>query len=171
MTDEEKKLGEPLTIEELRGMMDVSQEIIGAFVMVCDDGVLCCGVLDERTDDGICVSTGASNNWLKEKDYGKTWLAYRYPTVATDTDVGSKLDSWEPCELCRSCENCKNIGYAHMVCLNCHEYSKFAPRNFCHECGRPLTPEARTMLEKRLRGRLISVCPYCLGGGKYGRSI
>lgn len=84
MTNEEvifRPTGEPLTLEQLREMLENDGEIIGAAVIVSEDGVLSHAVLDSRVEDGICASTGASGEWLKEKDYGKTWLAYTYPPV------------------------------------------------------------------------------------------
>lgn len=35
-------------------------------------------------------------------------------------------------------------------CGRCYEYSNFEPRNFCGECGRPLTDAAWEMLERRI---------------------
>lgn len=77
---------EPLTLEQLREMLE-SSEIVGAAVMVLDHGVECCGVLDERADDGICVSTGASDEWLKElveadKDGRCVVLPFKPPKMA-----------------------------------------------------------------------------------------
>lgn len=96
--------------------------------------------------------------------------------VATDKNVGSKLDSWEPCEYCKG----ERAPYQHThstklfidtfgsartlvtECNGCPPYANCCmkdisvnsafPIKFCPNCGRPLTPEARTMLEKRLRG-------------------
>lgn len=61
----------------------------------------------------------------------------------------------EPCEKCISCANCKRgdeelCSRLYEECETCHKYSNFEPRNFCSECGRPLTDAAWDMLEKRL---------------------
>ena len=64
----------PLTLEQLREMRE-NTEIIGPSVLISWNGVMVYGVLDEHTDDGICAVVGAGV-WLKEKDYGKSWLAY-----------------------------------------------------------------------------------------------
>lgn len=64
----------PMTLEQLREMRE-NTEIIGPSVLISWNGVMVYGVLDEHTDDGICAVVGAGV-WLKEKDYGKTWLAY-----------------------------------------------------------------------------------------------
>lgn len=84
-------------------------------------------------------------------DYGKTWLAYAYQPAHIDREA------WEPCGECerKSCDNCRYSEYLSYLepCKSCENASKWKPmQNFCGECGRPLTPEAWAMLEKRLRG-------------------
>lgn len=81
-------------------------------------------------------------------ELGVTWNAYAYPPAHID------LEEWEPCSKCRSCASCLSSieSVKYYPCLQCERYENFSPRNFCPECGRPLTPEARAMLEKRLRG-------------------
>lgn len=130
MTNEEaifRPTGDPLKLEQLRYMLENDGEIIGAAVIVSEDGVLSHAVLDERVDDGICASTGASGEWLKGKDYGKKWHAYAYQPAHIDREA------WEPCIICNAQKMIINSGY-------------------CPNCGRPLTPEAWSELEKRLRG-------------------
>lgn len=78
---------EPLTLDQLRDMLENDGEIIGAAVIVSEDGVLSHAVLDSRVEDGICASTGASGEWLKEKDYSKTWIAYAYPPAHIDREA------------------------------------------------------------------------------------
>lgn len=79
-------MNEPLTLEQMREMVN-DPDVIGHVVTVYIRGVKCNGILDERTDDGICVSTGANSAWLKEKDYGITWLAYAYPPAHIDREM------------------------------------------------------------------------------------
>ena len=150
---------EPLTLEQLREMLE-SSKIVGAAVTVLDHGVECCGVLDERADDGICVSTGARDEWLKEKDYGKTWVAYAYKHARVDRSA------WEPCELCgriREADPCYKDGCfrknAHQCDYRCNKFLKWKSaqrrlRNakFCQKCGRPLTDAAWAELERRTFG-------------------
>ena len=89
-------------------------------------------------------------------EYGKTWAAYACKPI--------DVDKWEPCELCiRFGEtdpcykdmcfkiNAPNCGYA------CGKFLKWKPAQarlqdskFCPECGRPLTQDARALLEKRI---------------------
>lgn len=144
---------EPLTLDQLRDMLENDGEIIGAAVIVSEDGILSHGVLDARADDGICASLGASTNWLKEKDYGKTWVCYAYQLAATDTNVGGKdshvptsidQEEWKKCPWCKSEYTVIDDDFGQPVHPNMIK--------FCWNCGRPLTPEAWAELEKRLRG-------------------
>lgn len=132
---------EPLTIEQMREMLE-SSEIIGAAVIVSDDGMLCHGVLDERADDGICASASADNEWLKERDYGKSWLAYTYPPAHIDRE------KWEAEWIYP--ENKFNLPR----CLKCGCNSKDAEYahkdNFCPKCGRAMNDEAWVELTKRI---------------------
>lgn len=144
---EMQEAGKTLTVEQLRRMLENSP-IIGAAVTVSDCGVLCCGVLDERADDGVCVSIGTNAEWLKEKDYGKEWIAYAYPQTHIDRE------QWETCIECKSCDNCKNspnvVEAVFGECAQCVSMSQFSPTGFCHSCGRPLTDEAWDELERRI---------------------
>lgn len=71
--------------------------------------------------------------------YGKIWWAYAYPPAHIDREA------WKPCWLCSisSGEPAKHL----ILPETCNNEAKYCP-----ECGRPLTPEAWAMLEKRLRG-------------------
>lgn len=84
----------------------------------------------------------------EDYDYGKTWIAYAYQPAHIDREA------WEPCKKCKSCASCTgSIGDPNSLpCSQCEQYCNYIPRNFCPECGRPLTPEAWAELEKRLRG-------------------
>lgn len=149
---EYEKLGEPLTVEELRGMD-------GQPVWVKVGGGEW-GIVD-ATDNSVIMSAYRAIDIRVLKG-----LAYRYPTVATDTDVGSKdinvptsinLDAWEPCDECRNkcCFNClyDNLSMQSEPCNSCDGDKWETKHLFCPNCGRPLTPEACAMQEKRLRGR------------------
>ena len=75
------------------------------------------------------------------------------PTITAHIDKGA----WEPCGECekKTCDNCQYSEYFSRFepCRSCENASRWKPmQNFCGECGRPLTEEARAMLEKRLRG-------------------
>lgn len=151
---EEAKCDVPLTLAQLRKMLESNRETIGCPIIVSENGILSHAVLDARVDDGICAVISASEHWLKEKDYGKTWIAYAYPPAHIDREA------WEPCgELCRNnCMTCDHnadelFGDAD-YCKDCHRYSKWesSVHKYCECCGRPKTPEAWAELEKRLMG-------------------
>lgn len=151
----------PLTIDQLRGMdgQPVWCEWLLPEDRAVENGKWFIVIIGDKTGLEIKRPADYGNYFLKTEDYGKTWLAYRYPTVATDTDVGSILDEWEPCWTCRNdpCRTCKSSGVDSLgdPCYkcNCEEGApEYEPSNFCPECGRPLTDKARAMLEKRLRG-------------------
>lgn len=143
---------QPLTIEELRGMDGEPvwvefEDGSGGIWGIVHIAIFCQIVFADGTH---CT--------IGKPFYGRTYKAYRYHPVATDTDVGSKMDAWEACVECKTCRNCKNYDdydpYEGTTgeCGQCYDMSNFEPVNFCHECGKPLTEEARAMLEKRLRG-------------------
>ena len=123
-----KHLGNPLTIEQLQEMLENDDEIIGATIIVSTNGVLMHAVLDSRVGYGICAVTGANKEWLKEKDYGKTWTAYTYLPISID------LDAWG-CDICCSsaCEDLVCLGY-----------------RYCPKCGKPMTEEKWHEFEERI---------------------
>ena len=110
----------------------------------------------EACGDWFIASSGAAQAFGGKNTYGKDWLAYACKPI--------DFDKWEPCELCiRFGEtdpcykdmcfkiNAPNCGYA------CGKFLKWKPAQarlqdskFCPECGRPLTQDARVLLEKRI---------------------
>lgn len=138
----------PLTLEELKNAYDFSRRV-GIHVLIQFDSCKCeyNGVIDHRYDDGICAVYAASGEWLKEKDYGKTWLAYASEPPRLDRSA------WEPCEYCESkCQMCLRNKTSR--CEKCNNYDCYYPvSNFCKHCGRPLNDAAWEMLERRLSGR------------------
>ena len=118
--------GQPLTLEQLRGMDGQPVWIM------------------ESPDWGHWELSEDAEDYLAGRDtslYGITypahdckggvhqlrWIAYAYPPAHIDREA------CEPCGVC-----------------NCPAYLMGA--NFCWHCGRPLTEEAWSELEKRLRG-------------------
>ena len=79
---------------------------------------------------------------------GVTWNAYAYPPTHIDREA------WEPCEYCGGAKYV--YGHASAVVPNGDkgqiETEVEGDFDYCPECGRPLTPEAWAMLEKRLMG-------------------
>lgn len=158
----------PMTLEELRQMYD-SSERVGTRVLLRVYSITGIeGILDCRDDDGICAVYAASGEWLKEKDYGKTWLAYAAEPTHLDRSA------WEPCEYCRERDRevYKTQDYPGLcsfevaqdgpdeIVVNAYNHNTpltedicFSfPVLFCPKCGRPLTDAAWDMLEKRLEG-------------------
>ena len=141
---------EPLTLEQLRGMdgQPVWCEWLLPEDRAVENGKWFIVIIGDKTGLEIKRPADYGNYFLKTEDYGKTWLAYRYPPVATDTDVGGKLDEW-------TAEWIKHDGYTE--CSKCEHWYD-SPENeddgdrpaFCPSCGRAMTPDAWTELEKRL---------------------
>lgn len=142
----------PLTLEELRQMVMDDNDCM-AFVVVHDikGNYDVAAILDEVFGDGICAVYSAGPVEYREKDYGKSWLAYAYEPPRLDRSA------WEPCAKCRSCascvDSCESAKDPSCMCFSCSGYGNYRPRNFCPECGRPLTDAAWEMLKKRLEGR------------------
>lgn len=87
MSDEMRpNCDKPLTLRRLQEILESNEEIIGCPIIVSENGILSHAVLDARVDDGICAVVSANEHWLKEKDYGKTWLAYAYHPSRLDMD-------------------------------------------------------------------------------------
>lgn len=71
-------------------------------------------------------------------DYGVYFTAYAYPPAHIDREA------WKECPWCKSEYTVIDDDFGQPV------HPKMI--KFCWKCGRPLTPEAWAMLEKRLRG-------------------
>lgn len=81
--------------------------------------------------------------------YLETWGAFPYPPARIDRE------KWTACEYCHTCSTCKHDtgDWERDPCYDCGHYKNWELGvRFCPRCGRPLTPEAWEMLEKRLRG-------------------
>lgn len=63
---------------------------------------------------------------------------------------------WKPCKICdlSRCDTCRHVlnDSTEYPCDRCEMSEHYKPYNFCPHCGRPLTPAARELLERRLRG-------------------
>ena len=137
-----ERANKPLTLEQLREMRE-NTEIIGPSVLISWNGVMAYGVLDEHTDDGICAVVGAGV-WLKEKDYGKSWLAYAQQPAHIDREkwvaewIYPKSEFSLP--VCSKCGcNSQDAMYGHKD-------------NFCPKCGRAMNEAAWAETERRLMG-------------------
>lgn len=139
---------EPLTLEQLR-------EMDGKPVWVEDlknHGRSAWRLIYWDRGKYLILIAKSSDGYILE-EYGKTWLAYAYPPAHINREA------WEPCDECTpSCWNCIDFDSDEDTCpINCQRcvnHNNYRTRfKFCSECGRPLTPEAWAMLEKRLRGQ------------------
>lgn len=176
---EYEKLGEPLSLEALRGMKNEP-----VYLRVFDKNLESGWHIVKTVTQGKIIFSGWNKAYVPVEGLGKDYNLYRYPPletdlkqdcndVATDTDVGSTLKEWEPCEFCRDWHlekvNVKPCGngdmgvYAEVGKVNNDEKTGivifcdnlaagYVEFDFCPFCGKPQTEEARTMLEKRLRG-------------------
>lgn len=130
----------PLTLQQLEGLEEPTPVWWATMGMWC---------LARR--GMITTPTGRTHDVIE-----LSGLFYAYPTI--------KTEAWEPCEVCMEqddpClkDNC--FRKSGRVCgYNCDKLARYmnnAKRihdaNFCPHCGRPLTPEAWAILERRLRG-------------------
>lgn len=81
--------------------------------------------------------------------YGRFWWAYAYPPAHIDREA------WESCPCCDAAK--ANSGVVNQALWvkepEVNKWTLFGKKlEYCPICGRPLTEEAWSMLEKRLRG-------------------
>lgn len=129
MSDEMRpNCDKPLTLRRLQEILESNEEIIGCPIIVSENGILSHAVLDARVDDGICAVVSAGEHWLKEKDYGKTWIAYAYPPAHTD---GGKEKPVPPCK-----EKEPEVLFCGICKSGEHLYNEDGSRNtYCGKCG------------------------------------
>lgn len=145
----------PLTLEVMRRMVIDDIDCM-AFVVVHDikGDFDVAAVLDEVFGDGICAAYSVGPVEYKEKDYGKTWVAYAAEPPRLDRSA------WEPCERCKPSKNALDRWGPHqfpidgneIYCYDTDDGWEGEEINFCPWCSRPLTDAAWEMLEKRLEG-------------------
>lgn len=128
-------------------------------------------ILDPETTASVLREYGDGDAQLKACDD-----ACRIAAKVLRNTAHIDREAWEPCKVC----NGKTTLYQHTnstklfmntfgqaatlvtECMACPPYADCCMKgisansafkiNFCPECGRPLTPEAWEILEKRLRG-------------------
>ena len=145
--------GQPLTLEQLRGMDGKPVWIM------------------ESPDWGHWELSEDAEDYLADRDtalYGDTysaqdcnggehqlrWIAYAYPPAHIDREA------WEPCSRCRPQENSLDRFSGHEFLIDDAEIYFYDSEDgwegeeirFCPWCGRPLTEAAWAELEKRVRG-------------------
>lgn len=165
--------GQPLTLEQLRGMD-------GQCVKVVVDGVepLEMLALVEVPEDEDCVllrnNLGGASEFYSNDDLKDACVnVYSYSPANIDREA------LEPCEYCngrrtlyQKTDSTKlfmnTFGMAATLvteCSSCPPHADCCMKDistnsafrikFCPECGRPLTEEAWAELEKRVRGRIL----------------
>lgn len=130
----------PLTLEQLQDMYDRPAKFVDLYTDF-DENVIV-GVFGKT---GVFYSTLEETNQFKStKDYGQRWIAYAYPTAHIDLEAWTA--EWIP--------QIDDDGCCWHQCSSCgHDLDSLeVPSAFCPSCGKAMTPEARAMLEKRLRG-------------------
>ena len=135
---------EPLTPEQLMGMDNQP-----VWVEFEDGSGGLWGIVHLTIFAQICFANGLHCT-IGKPYYGRTYKAYAYQPAHIDREA------WEPCGECerKICDNCRYSEYLSYLepCKSCENASEWKPmQNFCGECGRPLTTEAWSRLEKRLR--------------------
>lgn len=136
----------PLTLEQLR------EKINEPVYLYIYDTALASGwhILKTVTEDKI-IFRGRNTVYVPISSIGKCFDLYSYPSAHIDREA------WKPCELCGG-DKLDGVGFADHFGLRVYLSggTNKPPENerfqFCPKCGRPLTPEAWAMLEKRLRG-------------------
>ncbi len=100
--------------------------------------------------DGEVQIPGCEYFSWRFENYGITWIAYAYPPANIDREA------WRPCGACKSGKITIHVPEfrAMAVCNQHMDHEAFdltLRLKFCPWCGRPMTPEAWSELEKRLR--------------------
>lgn len=137
----------PLTVDQMREMHD---KVV--IVKTLEYGQESKGILDfsdpNDSDNGVYVGC----NFYSVEHYGDWWLAYAQKQV--------DFDDWEPCEHCKPSKYPPDRFGPHdfpvvdnaIFYYDVDDGWEGEEINFCPWCSRPLTDEAKQMLEKRLSG-------------------
>lgn len=85
---QEREENKPLTLEQLREMVDSDECGVHIWVLKTVSRSVVSALTDVTCPDGVVAiwNANATENF-KEKDYGKTWLAYRHKPAKEDNDV------------------------------------------------------------------------------------
>ena len=131
--------GEPLTLEQLRGMD-------GKPVWVDYIGDITCPsqwcVVNTFLDKVGNTDFEFPFECDPDEGYGKTWLAYAYPPVHIDRGEWGGCDCDKPKSCCTCCS---------MRCQYCIGQSEYRQALYCMKCGKPQTEKAWAELERRFQ--------------------
>ena len=138
--------GQPLTLEQLRGMD-------GKCVKIVVDGQepLEMLALVEAPEDEDCVllrnNLGGVSEFYSDDDLREDGVkVYAYPPAHIDREA------WEPCGLCGTLNDEIMCRFSKKTEYDQSTTSRYAMARFCPNCCRPLTEEAWAQLENRVRG-------------------
>lgn len=132
---------EPLTLEQLREMD--GQPV---WIVRLEDNLGWWAIV-RLGNDRANTDYGA---YFMLSDYGKTWLAYAYQPAHIDREAWAA--EWkEYTGTDAGFHYCSKCGRQAFNYEDDREVVE-ALSDFCHSCGRAMTPEAWAELEKRLRG-------------------
>lgn len=138
--------GQPLTLEQLRGMD-------GECVKVVVDGVepLEMLALVEVPEDEDCIllrnNLGGASEFYSNDDLKDACVnVYSYSPANIDREA------WEPCGLCGTIHDEIMCRFSKKTEYDQSTTSRYAMARFCPNCCRPLTEEGWAELEKRVRG-------------------
>ena len=138
--------GQPMTLEQLRGMD-------GKCVKIVVDGQepLEMLALVEAPEDEDCVllrnNLGGVSEFYSDEDLREDGVkAYAYPPAHIDREA------WEPCGLCGTLNDEIMCRFSKKTEYDQSTTSRYAMARFCPNCCRPLTEEAWAELENRVRG-------------------
>ena len=131
--------GEPLTLEQLRGMD-------GKPVWVDYIGDITCPsqwcVVNTFLDKVGNTDFEFPFECDPDEGYGKTWLAYSYPPVHIDRGEWDGCDCDKPKSCCTCCS---------MQCHRCIGQSEYKQAAYCLKCGKPQTEKAWAELGRRFQ--------------------
>lgn len=130
---------QPLTVEQLGKMVDKP-----AYLYIYDTA-LGSGwdIIKAVTKDKI-IFRGWNTVYVPISSLGKRFDLYAYPPANIDREA------WTGCVCNNGRKNCCTC--ISMKCHSCIGESEYKKGRYCSSCGRPLTEEAWSELEKRLRG-------------------
>lgn len=136
--------GEPLTLEQLREMVD-KPAYLYIYDTALDSGW---EIIKAVTKDKI-IFRGWNTVYVPISSLGKCFDLYAYQPAQIDRET------WESCPCCDAAK--ANSGVVNQALWvkepEVNKWTLFGKKlEYCPICGRPLTPEAWAELEKRLRG-------------------
>lgn len=124
--------GQPLTLEQLRGMANKPYWHVG--------------MREDSAPPHWSILDPLLAYHPEDYDYGKCWVAYAYPPARIDREA------WEQCGLCGTLNDEIMCKFSKKTEYDQSTTSRYAMARFCPNCGRPLTEEGWAELGKRVRG-------------------